>query len=69
MYILQEIQTTNGTTTLLPAVQRETRPEIESVFYLTCGSAVVSQVPIHTVIVYTDEGLPIPELTKCFRHS
>lgn len=69
MYILQEIQTTGSTTTLLPAVQRATRAEIESTFYLTCGSAVISNVPIHTVIVYTDEGFPIPELTKCFKHE
>lgn len=69
MYILQEIQTTNGTTALLPAVQRATRAEIESVFYLTCGSAVISNVDTHTVMVYTDEGFPIPELTKCFKHN
>lgn len=68
MYILQEIQTNNGTTTLLPAVQRESRAEIESAFYLTCGSAVISNVDTHTVMVYTDEGFPIPELTKCFKH-
>ena len=68
MYILQEIQTTNNGTTRLTPVQRETRAEIESAFYLTCGSAVISSVPTHTVMVYTDEGFPIPELTKCFRH-
>ena len=69
MYILQEIQTTNGTTALLTPVQRSTRPEIESVFYTTCGSAVISNVPVHTVMVYTEEGFPIPELTKCFKHE
>lgn len=69
MYILQEIQTSNGTTALLPAVQRATRAEIESAFYLACGSAVVSNVPVHTVMVYTEEGFPIPELTKCFKHE
>lgn len=68
MYILQEIQTNNGTTSLLTPVQRATRAEIESAFYMTCGSAVISQVPTHTVMVYTDEGFPIPELTKCFKH-
>lgn len=69
MYILQEIQTTNGVTSLLPAVQRETRADIESAFYLTCGSAVISNVEKHTVMVYTEEGFPIPELTKCFKHE
>ena len=69
MYILQEIQTGSGTTALLPAVQREKREEIESAFYLTCGSAVLSNVEKHTVMVFTEEGFPIPELTKCFRHE
>ena len=69
MFILQEIQTAGGTSAFLPQVVRDTRPEIEAVFYLTCGSAVVSDVPVHTVMVYTEEGFPIPELTKCFKHE
>ena len=69
MYILQEIQTGNGTTSLLTPIQRSTRAEIESAFYTTCGSAVISNVPVHTVMVYTEEGFPIPELTKCFKHE
>ena len=69
MYIVQEIQTNNGTTALLPAIQKETRAEAESTFYTICGSAVVSNVQAHTVMVYTHEGLPVPELTKCFKHE
>ena len=69
MYIVQEIQTNNGTTALLPAIQKETRAEAESTFYTICGSAVISAVPVHTVMVYTDEGFVIPELTKCFKHE
>ena len=68
-YIIQEIQTTNGTTALVPAVIKATRPEAESAFYLTCGSACVSNVDVHTVTVFTDEGFQIPELTKCFKHN
>ena len=69
MFILQEIQTNeNDQAAFLPPVVRETRPEIESVFYQTCANAVVSAVPIHTVMVYTEEGFLIPDLTKCFKH-
>ena len=69
MYILQEIQTSNNTPAFLPPVVRDTRPDIESAFYLTCGSACISAVEKHTVMVYTEEGFPIPELTKCFIHE
>ena len=68
-YILQEIQTTNGTTALVPPMVYPTREAAESAFYMTCGAAVISSVPVHTVMVYTDEGFPIPELTKCFKHD
>ena len=69
MFIIQEIQTTNGVPALLPAVVKPTRQEAESVFYTLCGSAVVSAVPVHTVMVYTAEGFAIPELCKCFQHD
>ena len=69
MYILQEIQTTGGQTALVTPVTYPDRLAAESAFYLTCGSAVISQVEKHTVMVYTEEGFPIPELTKCFKHS
>ena len=69
MFIIQEIQTTNGTAAFLPPEQYTERGAVESAFYLKCGSAVISTVPIHTVMTYTEEGFPIPELTKCFKHD
>ena len=69
MFILQEIQTNGNTTVLAAPVQKATREEAESAFYLTCGYAVVSNVEKHTVMVYTEEGFPIPELCKCFKHE
>ena len=69
MFILKEIQTNEeGIPAFLPEVTRETRQEIESAFYLTCGSAVISSIPVHTIMVFTEEGFVIPELTKCFKH-
>lgn len=68
-YILQEMQTTNGTTALVTPSVYSTREAAESAFYTTCGYAVVSTVPVHTVMVFTEEGFPIPELTKCFKHE
>ena len=69
MYILQEIQTNGNVTALATPIQYPTRQAAESAFYTTCGYAVISTVEKHTVMVYTDEGFPIPELTKCFKHE
>ena len=69
MYIVQEIQTSNGQTALVTPVQKPTREEAESAFYIACGYAVTSAVEEHTVMVYTHEGFVIPELVKCFKHS
>lgn len=70
MYIIQEMQANAAgePVAFLPAEQRATREEAESVFYFKCGSACVSAVPIHTVMTFTEEGFPIAELTKCFKH-
>ena len=69
MFIVQEIQTSNGTTVIATPIQKPTRELAESAFYTICGYAVVSQVEEHTVMVYTHEGFAIPELTKCFKHT
>lgn len=70
MYIIQEIQAQDAShVALLPAITKETREEAESTFYTICASACISAVPVHTVATYTHEGMPVPELTKCFRHA
>ena len=56
MYISQEIQTTGGQTALLPAVTFTDRNEAESAFHLKLGSAAVSSVDVHTVLMYDEHG-------------
>lgn len=68
-YILQEMQTTNGTTALIPAVVYTDRAQAESAFHMVCASACLSSVPVHTVAVFTEEGFQIPELTRCYKHN
>ena len=68
-YIVQEIQTTGDQTALVTPAVYTNREDAESAFYTTCGYAVKSAVEKHTVMVYTEEGFPIPELTKCFKHE
>ena len=56
MYIIQENQTTGGQTALLPAVTFTDRNEAESAFRLKLGSAAVSSVDVHTVLMYDEHG-------------
>ena len=56
MLILQEIQTTNNQTSLLPAETYIDRNTAESAFHLKLSSAAISNVEIHTVILYDEYG-------------
>lgn len=56
MYIVQEIQTENGISTLLPAITKIDKNEAESAFHTICGSAAISSVDVHTVVIYDEHG-------------
>lgn len=56
MFIIQEIQTNNGQTSLLPAINREDKLEAESEWHIKMGYAAISEVQVHTVIMYDEHG-------------
>ena len=56
MYILQEMQTTGNTTALVPARTYTDKNEAESAFYLALASAAISEVEVHTVMLYDEHG-------------
>lgn len=56
MYIIQEIQTENNTTSLLPAITKTDRNEAESTYHSILASAYISSVDVHTVIMYDEHG-------------
>ena len=56
MYIIQEIQTSGSTSSLLPAVTKVDRAEAESAWHSIMASAAISAVPVHTVIMYDEHG-------------
>lgn len=56
MYIIQEIQTNNGQTSLLPPINREDELEAESEWHIKMGYAAISDVQVHTVIMYDEHG-------------
>lgn len=68
-FIVQEIQVNeSGVAALLPPEVRTTLAEASSLFYQKCGYAVISSVPLHTVVTYTDEGYVVQGLRQSFRH-
>ena len=56
MYIIQEIQTSNGQSTLLPAVTKQDKNEAESTWHSIMSAAAISAVQVHTVIMYDEHG-------------
>lgn len=56
MYILQEIQTTNNNTALVPATTYTDKHEAESAFHMALGAAAVSSVTVHAVVLLDEHG-------------
>ena len=56
MYIIQEIQTTNGVAALLPAVTKNDKNEADSAYFSTLSFAAVSSINVHTVLMYDEHG-------------
>lgn len=56
MIIIQEIQTNGTQTALTPAVTFEDRNQAESRFHSILASAAISEVQVHTVIMYDEHG-------------
>lgn len=56
MFIIQELQTTNGVTALLPAVTKNDKNEADSTYFSTLSFAAVSSINVHTVIMYDEHG-------------
>lgn len=66
MYIIQEIQTTNNQTALVPAVTFTDRNEAESNYHMKLGAAAISSVQVHTVVMFDEHGNTIKR--DCYEH-
>lgn len=56
MYIIQEIQTTNGASALTPAITEANKNSAESIWHQKMAAAAISSVEIHTVVMYDEHG-------------
>lgn len=56
MFILQEIQTTNGNSALVPAQTYNDKHEAESAFHMALAAAAISNVAVHAVVLIDEHG-------------
>ena len=56
MYILIEMQTDNGSTSILPPVTYTDRNQADSAYYTRLASATVSSVDVHSVMMFNEHG-------------
>ena len=68
MYIIQEIQTSNGNTSLLPAHTKESKDEMESTYHSIMAAAAISSVTIHTCICYDEHGNDVTPGKRYYEH-
>lgn len=56
MYIIQEMQTNGSQTALVPAATFTDRNEAESNYHMKLGAAAISNVQVHTVLMFDEHG-------------
>ena len=56
MYILQEIQTTNNNTALVPAQTFADKHQAEQAYHTALAAAAVSNVTVHAVVLLDENG-------------
>lgn len=56
MYIIQEMQTNGTQTALVPALTYTDKNQAESAYHTALASAAVSNVQVHTVMMYDEHG-------------
>lgn len=56
MYTIIELQSTNGTTVVVPPVSFNNLNEAYQKFYMALAAAAVSAVPTHAVVMLNEKG-------------
>ena len=64
MYIVMEIQNSGTVATLVS--QYADKNQAESKFHTVLAAAAVSQVPVHSAVLMTDEGIWLR--SECYKH-
>lgn len=68
MYIIQEIQTTDGNTALLPAITKESKNEMESTYHSIMAAAAISSVTVHACVCFDEHGNDVTPGKRYYEH-
>ena len=66
-YIIIEMQTHDGVTDIIPVVKSTYETAIAE-FFTKCAYAALSQMPIHSVALLTENGVAVENRHECFDH-
>ena len=66
MYIVIELQKNADGVVSNIVTSHNTLAEAQSAYYSILASAAVSNVPVHSAIIVSEEGFPVEH--KCFKH-
>lgn len=67
MYIVIELQKGAEGVVSNIVTSHETLPEAESKYYSVLAAAAVSQIPVHSAIIVSEEGFPAKH--QCYKHN
>jgi hypothetical protein len=66
MYIVIELQTNAEGVVANIVTSHNNLAEAESKYYSVLASAAVSQIPVHSAIIVSEEGFPVRH--QCYKH-
>lgn len=66
MYIVIELQKNADGRVSNLVTEHKTLAEAESKYYLILAAAAVSEVPVHSAIIVSEEGFPVKN--QCYKH-
>ena len=67
MYIVVELQKNAEGVVSNIVTRHETLAEAESKYYSVLATAAVSEIPVHSAIIVSEEGFPVRH--ECYKHQ
>jgi hypothetical protein len=66
MFIVIELQKGKNGSVANIVTEHSTQPEAESKYHAILAAAAVSDVPVHSAVIVSEEGFPI--MHQCYKH-
>ena len=67
MYLVMELQKNEDGHVSNIVTEHETLPQAESKYHAVLSAAAVSDIPIHSAILVSEEGFPVKN--QCYKHQ